>query len=110
MDATICPFDMFLSCRTSKKAAASKIGPFLPAWDQSIPRSDNSSKKAPFYENYYEKDPPGLCFNNFALSSFQSTAVSSPESDCISSPILDVEMAVNFCMSHQSYLQTRSRD
>ncbi|KAH6976881.1 hypothetical protein EDB80DRAFT_593824 [Ilyonectria destructans] len=77
-------------------AAASEIGHFPPAWDQSIPRSDYYSNKAPFYENYYGKDPPGLFFDDPALSPLQSTAVSSPESDCISSPILDVEMALNF--------------
>ena len=69
------------------------------------PDPNNYSKKAPFYENYSGKDSPGLCFNKSALSPSQSTAVSSPDTDCISLPILDVEMALNFCMSHQSYLQ-----
>ncbi|KAH8656407.1 hypothetical protein BGZ61DRAFT_464478 [Ilyonectria robusta] len=96
MDATICPSDLVLSCRTSENATASEIGHFPYAWDQSIPRSDNYYKKAPFYENYYGKGPAGLCFNDSALSPFQSTAVSSLESDRISSPILDAEMALNF--------------
>ncbi|KAM5353168.1 hypothetical protein ACJZ2D_016939 [Fusarium nematophilum] len=78
-------------------AAASAIGHCPPAWDHSIPGSDDYSEKAPFsVENYYGKDFAGLCFNDSALSPFQTTAVSPAESDCISSPILDVEMALNF--------------
>ncbi|KAH8654893.1 hypothetical protein BGZ61DRAFT_467148 [Ilyonectria robusta] len=100
MDATICPLDLVISCRTSENAAASEIGHFPPAWDQSIPRCDNYSKKAPFYENYYG-NRPWLCFNDSSLSPFQSTAVSSPESDCIS-PILDVEVALNFYVGDTS--------
>ncbi|KAM5353047.1 hypothetical protein ACJZ2D_017075 [Fusarium nematophilum] len=96
MDITIYPFDRVLSCRTSENAAASEIGHFPPTWDQSIPRSDNYSEKAPFFENYYGKVSPSLCFNDSALSPFQSTAVSPPESDCIPSPILDVEMVLDF--------------
>ncbi|KAJ4224226.1 hypothetical protein NW757_014352 [Fusarium falciforme] len=96
MDATIYPFDRVLSCRTSENAAASEIGHFPPTWNQSIPRSDNYSEKAPFFETYYGKAPPDLCYNDSALLPFQSTAVSSPESDYISSPILDVEMALDF--------------
>ncbi|KAJ9419084.1 hypothetical protein FOXG_16142 [Fusarium oxysporum f. sp. lycopersici 4287] len=96
MDATICPFDLVLSCRTSENAVASEIGQFPPVWDQPIPRSDYYSNKTPFYENYYGKDFPGLFFDGPAQSPFQSTADSSPESDCISSPILDVDMTLNF--------------
>ncbi|EWZ78206.1 hypothetical protein FOCG_17342 [Fusarium oxysporum f. sp. radicis-lycopersici 26381] len=96
MDATICPFDLVLSCRTSENAVASEIGQFPPLWDQPIPRSDYYPNKAPSYENYYGKDFPDLFFDGPAQSPFQSTADSSPESDCISSPILDVDMTLNF--------------
>lgn len=102
MDTTIYPFDWVLSCRTSENAAVSEIGHFPPTWDQSIPRSNNYSEKAPFFENYYRKVSSGLCFNDSALSPFQSTAVSSPESDCIPSPILDVEMVLDFYVGDTS--------
>ncbi|KAH8650802.1 hypothetical protein BGZ61DRAFT_231500, partial [Ilyonectria robusta] len=74
----------------SYSVTESEIGCFTPAWEQSIPRSDNYSKGSAFCENCHGMGwaPRGFVLNDSSLSPFQSTIFFSPESDCISSPIM----------------------